>query len=138
MPNFKQFIANLDKRGQELEDNVGKAVRAVALEIDSAVVQSTPVDTGRARSNWIVQINSSATGEVSSGSIDRSGQGALSRGRSTIAGFKAGKDRSIHITNNVPYIGDLNNGTSAQAPANFVQAAVEAGATAVRNSRIFT
>lgn len=137
MANFKQFIANMNKRGRQLEEGVERIVKAAALEVDAAVVQGTPVDTGRARSNWIVQINAAAPGEVSSGSFDRSGQGAISQGQGAIAGFKVRKDRSIHITNNVPYIGQLNDGSSAQAPANFVQAAVAAGAAAVRSSRIF-
>ena len=137
MANFTQFIRNIQRRGGQVEDGVDRIVKAAALEIDAAVVQATPVDTGRARSNWIVQINRAATGQVTSSSFDRSGQGAITQGMGVIRSFNVRNDSSIHITNNTPYIGDLNNGTSAQAPANFVQQAVSNGAAAVRGSRLF-
>jgi hypothetical protein len=93
---------------------------------------ATPVDTGRARSNWQVAINGPATGE--SERADPSGQIAIAMGRAVIATAKEGQ--AIHITNNLPYIAALNDGSSAQAPKNFVQEAVRVAATAVREARL--
>ena len=137
MADFRIFIRNMRRRANQVEEGVEKVVKAAALEVDAAVVQATPVDTGRARSNWIVRLNSPATGEVGEGSIDRGGQSAITQGISAIGGYSIRRDRSINISNNVSYIGDLNNGSSAQAPANFVGQAVQNGATAVRSSRLF-
>ncbi len=49
-----------------------------------------------------------------------------------IAGHTAGKE--IFISNNVPYIGRLNNGHSAQAPSGFVEMAVRRAAKLVEKS----
>ena len=35
------------------------------------------------------------------------------------------KDNVAYITNNVPYINKLNDGHSSQAPAHFVEAAID-------------
>ena len=53
-----------------------------------------------------------------------------------IAGFNIDKNKSIHITNNLSYIGSLNHGHSKQAPASFVQMATLAGLKAVRGLRV--
>ena len=53
-----------------------------------------------------------------------------------IAHFDIDKHKSIHITNNLPYIGSLNDGHSKQAPAGFVQMATLAGLAAVRGLRV--
>lgn len=145
MPGFKQFQQNLGRRGRQVEKGVEQVIRAVAREVDAAVVQSTPVDTGHARSNWIVQLNSAATEEISNvdqsgkvSSFERSGLGAISRGEQVIGRFNVQRDMSIHISNNVPYIEQLNAGSSTQAPAGFVQQAIANGVFIVRRSRLFT
>ncbi len=116
-------------------ENVDAGFRAVAIVVDQAVVLATPVDTGRARSNW----------RVSSGSPDTavrepyaSGTGGSSGAQNAAAAIDHGKavvqaDRSgtIYISNNLPYIGALNDGSSAQAPAGFVELAVNAGVSQV-------
>lgn len=101
----------------------------------------TPVDTGRARSNWIVSLGSPVRDERppffegSKGSTGaQNAQVAIQEGSDTIQGRQLGQD--IWISNNVKYIGKLNEGSSAQAPAGFVEAAirraVDAGIRAVR------
>jgi hypothetical protein len=61
---------------------------------------------------------------------------ALAQGKGVIAGAKPEQD--IHITNNLDYIMDLNQGSSAQAPAAFVEEAVDAGVKAARATKINT
>ncbi len=61
---------------------------------------------------------------------------AMAQGRDVIA--RAMPEQDIHITNNLDYIVDLNEGSSAQAPAAFVEEAVDAGVKAVNRTKIDT
>jgi hypothetical protein len=127
---------------QAVTGSVDALVRKVALAVDQAVVIATPVDTGRARSNWIVTLDSPATGEIPAhapgskgGTGGANAQAAINAGKQVISRYKDSNSK-ICITNNLDYIEDLNNGTSAQAPAGFVEQAVAAGANAVQGATI--
>jgi len=113
-----------------VEKNAGKLVRRVALEIDQALVLSTPVDTGRARANWLVSLDSPRRDAVDASSAGD----ALASGASVIHGAKDGQ--KIYISNSLPYIGRLNAGSSAQAPAGFVEAAALHGVRIVKGARL--
>jgi len=94
------------------------------------------VDTGRARANWRVNLDAPLSGTTPA--TDPSGQAAISQGQGVIAGFDPSHNREIHITNNLDYIEPLNNGTSAQAPAGFVEKAVQSGAAAARKLKVLS
>jgi hypothetical protein len=144
MAGFKQ---RMQKRGKNVSVNADRVVRKCALIIDGAVVLATPVDTGRARSNWQVSANSPITTTrepYSPGSQLGKGEGAnaraaLQQGQQVIANYKGGTpDAAIYIANNLAYIGRLNAGSSKQAPAAFVETAVMQGANAVRGESLVT
>lgn len=135
MADLGTFAKRIRKIGQNIERNADETVRRCALAVDSTVVLATPVDTGRARGNWQVELNAPAAGTTAS--LSPSGREAIEQGKSTIAGYKGGtKEAAVHITNNLPYIGRLNEGHSAQAPAGFVERAIEVGVQAVKNFSI--
>lgn len=141
MASLDEFSRRIVVRARNVADNADRLVRRVALVADQAVVTATPVDTGRARSNWIVQIGGPATDAIepySPGDRGSTGaanvQAALDQGEAAIRDYRAGQE--IHITNNLPYIGDLNKGSSAQAPENFVELSVLEAVQAVRFGRI--
>lgn len=125
----------LNKAGANVIANADRLVRRCALATDAAVVIATPVDTGRARANWQVEIGQAASGVIGDPNnkketFDKSGQGAISEGRKVIETYKGGGS-SINLTNNLPYIERLNDGWSAQAPAGFVEKAVQVGINAI-------
>lgn len=143
MATPKQFAARLRAIAKGIPEKIEEGFRKVALIIDQKVVLATPVDTGRARSNWIVSLNKPVTQTIEArvpGTDGSSGganaQAAIQQGRAAVAGFKRGQ--TIWIVNSLPYIGELNRGTSAQAPANFVEIAVRAGIAEARRIRILT
>ena len=72
----------------------------------------TPVDTGRARSNWHLDVGAPTVQLVEPG-----GDLPTDVSRYTV-------NQTIFISNNVPYIRRLNEGHSKQAPAGFVEDAV--------------
>lgn len=130
---FQQRMASL---AAKVQDNADKTVRKVAMAVDQTVVMATPVDTGRARANWIAALDVGVTNTVET--LDPSGGQAIAQAAGVIAGYKgkpSGRSE-IHVTNNLAYIGSLNDGSSRQAPKNFVQQAVKAGAAAVKGAKL--
>lgn len=137
MADPKTFAANIRRTARSLEQGVEIAVRKTALAAHQAVVVGTPVDEGTARSNWQAELDRPASGTrpaYSPGSKGSTGaqnaQAAIDEGRSVIGGFRINKNREIHLTNNLPYIGQLNSGSSAQAPEGFVEEALAAAVKA--------
>jgi hypothetical protein len=126
----------MKKIGENLVANVDAGWRATALAIDQAVVTSTPVDTGRARSNWRAGVGANPGGVVPAASPGVGGSTAAESASQAIDDATAvigGADGDIiYISNNLPYIQALNDGSSAQAPAGFVELAVQAGQEAVK------
>lgn len=136
--DFHSFAGRIRKIGQTIEANADRTVRKCALAVDATVVLATPVDTGRARSNWQVELNRAAEGTIDPYTPGAGGstaavnaQAAIDRGSVVISGYKGGPGSSIHIGNNLAYIGKLNEGYSAQAPAGFVEKAVMVGIDAI-------
>lgn len=141
MASLSEFSKRMVLRGRQVADNTDKLVRKVALAADQAIVMRTPVDTGRARANWIVNIGSAAPDVIEAYAPGKDGntaaantQAALDQAEATIKNYVGGNE--IHITNNLPYIQRLNDGYSAQAPRGFVQETIQAAAQAVSESRL--
>lgn len=140
MADLGAFAARMRQIGANIERNADRTVRRCALAVDGAVVLATPVDTGRARSNWQVSLDKPVTGTIepyaegqggSTGGVNS--RSAIEQGKGVIAGYKGGRiEAAICITNNLAYIGRLNDGYSAQAPAAFVEKAAMVGVAAIR------
>lgn len=142
MAGLSDFSRRIRERGRQVEAGANRIKREVALIADREVVLATPVDTGRARSNWIVSLQAPilaerepyAPGEGLGISERANAQGAIDQGKDRINAAKPGQ--TIFISNNVYYIGFLNDGTSAQAARGFVQTAVMQAVGSVRGARI--
>lgn len=109
-----------------LDKFVADAVRKIVLDIVANLTASpsqggTPVDTGWARANWIVQIGSPHTSTF--GDPTSVSTAAQEAGKAAVIRYKLGQG-PVFISNNVPYILRLNEGWSQQAPAGFVQGAI--------------
>lgn len=105
-----------------------QVVRKLALDIVAELVKApaeggTPIDTSWASNNWTAQITSPRTQPV--GSPENVGAAAAAQQSSlgSLLGYRL-LNGPVFITNNVPYITRLNEGSSAQAPAGFVQQAI--------------
>lgn len=121
MPNndfgsaIADFVTKCRKNGEQV-------MRKVALDVFRGVVQRTPVDTGRARGSWNVDINR-VNKTVDTDPAERRDPPALGAppgpaNLSQAAGkvFEAKWGDEIYISNNVPYIRYLEDGSSQQAP----------------------
>lgn len=129
---LNEFAVRIREIGQFVVTATDKNVGEMAGLILTGVVTSTPVDTGRARGNWVVSVGTPATNE--SKTLDKTGRGTIGRGQRIIATRNPGS--TIFLCNNVPYIGRLNDGYSAQAPAGFVEAQIQAAILFIRNRRV--
>jgi len=113
-------MGNLAERDAPEKANLFK--RVVALHILRGVVMKTPVDTGRARANWQVGVNRRPRGQIavseSGGQRGTAGGAAITKGTGEIATVQPGED--VWISNNLPYIEVLENGSSKQAPNGMV------------------
>ncbi len=126
-----------------IDRHVGLVVKKIALDIHANLIDKpenggTPIDTGYARSNWIPRIGKPFEGTVGqrpvkdynaraiggSGTVGEIDTATQEAGRQEVAsGFRI-EMGPVTITNNVEYIGHLNDGSSKQAPRGFVQRAI--------------
>lgn len=104
-----------------VSDDIGQGARTIVFKILRALIIRSPVDTGRFRNNWLIGLIVRDTNQLDA--ADKGGNAALGRGQNALKQHK-GLD-TIFISNNLSYAGFLNNGSSTQAPANFVQIAIK-------------
>lgn len=141
MGDLKDFRRRMVIHADKLGQGVTRVVRKTALVADQAVVTGTPVDTGRARSNWITRMGEAEDSTIDPYSPGEGGstgpqntQAAIEQCQRVVASYQLGGN--IHITNNLPYIQRLNDGHSQQAPANFVETAVLEAVEAVKKEKV--
>lgn len=102
--------------GDRLHAELAEVVKALILEIDANLRETTPVKTGHARANWVPSVGAPHVGE--------DGGEAQAAGAGAIASYKL-TDGPAWESNNVPYVPRLNDGHSKQAPALFIEAAID-------------
>jgi hypothetical protein len=120
-------------RAGEVLRGTAETVRRAAIAADQTVVLATPVDTGRARANWITSIGSPVLRATEG--TDPSGASTISEGRQVIGSWKVGAG-PIYIANSVPYIIPLDEGSSAQAPNGMSGLAVQAARSQLVRAKI--
>jgi len=89
------------KKVIKLTENV---VKKTVIDIDRELVLQTPVDTGRAQSNWLPSIGTPRSDTIEIGGAPSAAE--------TIKSYKI--NQTAFIANNLPYIQRLNEGYSSQ------------------------
>lgn len=120
----------------DLADYTRGEIIALALNVNANLRSNpplgTPIDTGWASANWLPSVGQPkiVDGEPvnrsegpTPGEVATRAQMAQD-GQNDVLSWRL-EDGPIFSTNNVPYIGALNNGHSMQSPRGFVQAAIE-------------
>jgi len=113
----------LSKIRVQLENETEEEAIRMVLDIHEKLVTDTPVDTGWSASNWLLSTGKSITRVA--GSKEKISIQERSAGAASILSWTFSKG-AAYDTNNVPYIQDLNDGSSKQAPRGFVQLAIQA------------
>lgn len=130
--NLSEIKLRIKDINADIPKLVSQAVRKITLDIDRNLTLATPVDTGRARANWQVTISKPASGVIDfdgggDNNANKSAASAYSTNQTiTALSAKMPEYPIVYITNNLDYIQRLNNGTSEQAPANFVETSIQA------------
>ena len=141
---FDELPKRMDNLGDGITRGTTRLVRAVATGIGATVVDTTKVDTGAARSNWRATITAPATGTIAPyvpGTKLGIGEtananAAKSQHKRVFERFDATKHVGVFITNNVPHIGALNNGSTVHAPGNMVAKGLQTGRLVLRASKV--
>jgi len=103
---------NLKTADKEFNKTINQLNALQAFDTLEALKRATPVDTGRARNSWILTEKENK--------FIGNGQGA-----SNLLGAPSEESITpLYITNGTPYIESLNEGSSKQAPARFVEQTV--------------
>lgn len=126
MPSLREFARNIEIIADGVPINAAAAVRELALDIERRLVLSTPVDTGQARSNWLVGVNAPRRDRRS----PVPPAAAIATAAAALASTRS--EDVVFMSNNLPYIVSLNRGKSRQAPAGYVQRDVNAAVRAQR------
>lgn len=126
--DFLGFSKLMTQRRVNLPQEVHVVVKDTSKAYLLTAADMTPVDTSAAVSNWRVGLDHSPQGWIAPHVPGRFRSTALESFNATIgAGFaiidSSKPGNAIHIVNNIPYIGDLNDGTSTQAPGGMTASA---------------
>lgn len=142
MATPEEFEREMITVSVKVKENADKILRKVFTTIAREVISETPADVGTAVSNWIASVDAPASGTREAfvpgkdGSTKASNVAeAIAEAEAIAATYREG-NRALHLTNNLRYIGLLNGGSSKQAPALFVQAAVAKGVEEVIASKL--
>lgn len=131
--SFQEFSKRLGILAKLVAKNAEEDVRGAALVADSTLVLRTPVDTGRARANWLPSIGIPDGRTLDE--TDPSGASAIERGRNLIGRWTL-KDGPMYFSNSLPYAPRLDNGYSQQAPAGMTTFAISAARAYLRNAKL--
>lgn len=127
-------MATANNVNRQLNTFVERVIKTLVLDLTANLVQATPIDTGWARANWIPNIGSSFQGTAGTRAEAEAGNiqlGDQENGISSVVTQYTLARGPVYITNNVPYIVFLNEGSSRQAPSAYVQSQIVRSLSAV-------
>ena len=140
MASLKTLSSDIKKA----KNNIFVSTEALAKEVAKTqlitLLTNTPVDTGKAISNWQVSLSNSSSSEINPHVKGK--QGSTRKANIDIA-FKLGKlvirskkrKQPIYINNNIQYIELLNSGTISRQPGGFIEKANIAADQVIKKTR---
>lgn len=111
------FAAQLKRFAAKAKQKPAEAQRKIFTELSRRIIMRTPVDTGRARANWMPAVGAPDLSTTEG----RDPNGSTSVANATLVALQVGMDQTLYLTNALPYIQRLEDGWSQQAPAGMVK-----------------
>jgi len=111
------FASDLNQFRLKVQEQSNEFIQGIEIALFSAVIQDSPVDTGRFRGNWQYSTGAPAAGIT--GNTDPSGGQTINAMASFVQGLQGG--RITFLVNNLPYAVPLEYGYSQQAPQGMVR-----------------
>ncbi|KKN70976.1 hypothetical protein LCGC14_0425780 [marine sediment metagenome] len=116
--NLAKFNAELTAAEMKIKSDLKKFHQRVIAELFKRIVLRTPVDTGRARGNWQIELGGPAQGTLEV--VDKSGDGTILKEIAKISDIPPFS--LVHISNNLSYISYLEHDKrSPQHPEGMVE-----------------
>lgn len=125
MTTFKGFAKKMNQVSKNFEANSERILIRMAEGFTKKVIERTPVDTGRAVSNWTISIGSPQLTLKApfvpgkKGSTAEANRRAAEVEAKKVAATYVSKSQ-VWVTNVTPYIVDLENGSSKKAPQGII------------------
>jgi len=136
-----RVLKNVDEVVAIIQGGSAEVIRKLQLRALQTLQSATPVDTGHARSAWTPSVGSPVEERLDrpANEVDAksSASGRLSENRAkaeAIADSYLLPQGTVFISNNVPYVIFLDQGSSSQAPSNFIERALVAAIVSVEKS----
>jgi len=121
--NLPAFNVAMEAAAKKVAGDEIKFYQSVCLEVFIRIIMRTPVDTGRARGNWQIEINQMAEGTVEEYSKEDDDLTVILKQDSKLSSIQAFS--VVHITNNVEYVYYLEyEKRSSQHPEGMVEVTV--------------
>ena len=111
------FENDIRKFAKKAGTNMVTVRKSLFFELSKEIMERTPVDTGRARANWIP-----STGKPSSMTVRSNNDYVMARVQNVLK--KTRLDDTLYLVNNLPYINKLEYGYSNKAPKGMVRVTV--------------
>ena len=105
------FASDIEKWAKKTKLKPNEVKRATFLDLSRQIMTLTPVDTGRARGNWIPSLNQPKTR-----ALHTTDNFVMTRVENVLSKEKA--DDTLYLMNNLPYIWKLEYGGYGPADEN--------------------
>jgi hypothetical protein len=140
MATLKTLAKRLNRMADRLDDVLNERKQVMAKAITKQLIDTTPVDTSQALSNWRVTTAGAISAYIGPHVAGHQGSTRVASAKMAMAEAERAIMSSrpldvLVIFNSVPYIRRLNEGHSAQAPAGFVEKAILVGRIASRQHK---
>lgn len=138
---FLELAKDFEKKAKNVNKAASDLAAFVALEVTAELADVTPVDTSNAISNWQIGLGAPVTSEREPHYPGQKGSTeSMSEDATVIAAKVKLKNKKpgqiVYLSNNAPYIVDLDQGSSMQEPAGFVKRAVDNGKEHVKRVKL--
>jgi hypothetical protein len=138
---LKGLATKLRKNASGIELAASNLNKTVSRAIVADLTNVTPVDESTAISNWQLSIHEPVAGDrpafvLGSGGSTKEASAAAARSMAERQlRFKRPGD-VVYVSNVVDYIGFLNDGSSKQAPAGFVERSALMGRSLIKRAKL--
>lgn len=137
---YGRYSGDFASQMREIAENVKRSCTDGAKYtmdvVQETVIRLCPVDTGRARNGF--HVSEGAPDQQSpqmEGPFDVTGEYRIVENRKVIES-STDVDPDFYLQNTVPYVPELNAGSSAQAPAGFIEMGFQAGIAAAKKIEV--
>lgn len=103
----------------DLDQQADAMFRALVLEATRRLMKRTPVRTARARNNWQIGVGEPVLENIPEGDYPKTGTVSMHQAIQQSTQLAAGD--VAYVTNALPYIPALNQGSSKQMPAGWIE-----------------